>query len=242
MNELYELCRVIFEQRCTDESVLKKKMNAHMRMRFFKKGEEIVSVFDKVKYTYLVFQGEYSEVNDSTEGVKTLLAVRTAPELIGIAYLIRQGQFFNTIMIATQDVKAIEVENDYFYHELENNGRLGILVARNLTKKLIMAHQKIRRKRFFDAAECFKIFLYEQWKISGTEQASFFIKRPNRMLADEMNFSERTLYRVLDKLTATDCITVINGDIHLNKEQINKLAAFYEEIFESIYTIPGTDI
>lgn len=229
---LLELFELIFEEKCTDKDVIQRYCHDKVKLKSFFKGESIVTIFDRSAYSYLVFQGEYSEISYSAKGERNLMALREAPELLGIVAMIEEMPFHGGESVATSNVEALEIENTYFYRELEQNGRLCLLLLRNMSAKLMLASDKIRNRSFLSAKDMFKVYMYEQWKKNGAVEDNFWFIKPNCSIADELGVSERTIYRVLNELKETDEVEVVNGNIYLSRDNIQNIAHFFQSNIE----------
>lgn len=204
---------------------IRSMLGVKTRLVCFEKGQEIVTVFDKASFCYVVFEGEYEELNYSSQGKKSLLAIRAAPQLIGIVPLAEKIAYHQTDMIATRKTWAVEIENQYFLNELEKNGRLGILIIRNLTGKVIDGSNKIKYRNFFNTKENLMFYLYEHWEKAGRRSDGFIFHIKYSVIADELGVSERTLYRIIKSLKNEAMLTVAGGNIHLNIPVVERFIA-----------------
>ena len=222
---LYQLFETLMEKTKGDSIDLHNLIAGENGVRCvrYRKGTDIVTTFDKAKSCYLVYKGEYQETNYSSAGQKNVLAVRRAPQIIGIVQMIERLPYYSTNMEAITEVEAIEINNVFFRRELEMDGRLGLLMLHNLSTKIIEASQKLKWRNFWGTRENFLLYLYDQYTKSKKE-LPFVIDKSNRCIAEELGISERTLYRILNGLRTEGIINVQDGNIVLDEKMVEAIA------------------
>lgn len=222
---LYQLFEALLREPEDGDGVLADLLAGEQAVRCvrFHKGSDIVTAFDPAVNCYFIYQGEYQETNYSAAGQKNVLAVRRAPQFIGIVPLLDRLPHYGNNMEALTDVKAVEIDNTFFERELEADGQLGLLMLRNLAAKVIEASQKLQQRSFWGARENFLLYLYRQYSIAGG-QVPFVLTKSNRCVAEELGISERTVYRVINDLRDEGLVQVKNGNIVLSESAVSSIA------------------
>lgn len=198
-------------------------LNEHVKLRIVPKGGRIHAFGDTVRYMYVSIYGEYCVLSHTFHGQNNVLARRYSPQLLGISEVVNGLPTYEITIIALTECILLEVEKDYFINEIIRDGRISIIIIKNLTEKISMQSKRSERLLFYDSTDNLLIYIYQKWLEAKGNSEKLQIDTKRNDIADELGVNVRTLFRCLDKLKSDGLILIVRGKITVSNAQINQI-------------------
>lgn len=188
-------------------------------------GEYILHEDTQLQQVLFVFRGEFSVWKSSVNGKQYLEQRFCAPQFMGIDRALEVEYKNKGGVIAIQNCEILILNPDYFLQLLSKNGELSVEVLRNILTKMSMSMVESARKSLYGAADRMLVYLYNYISGSRREKVVYRITLTKKELADSIGVTDRTLYRVLNKLKREHYLSGIEGCILVDQEQLKKIKA-----------------
>lgn len=226
VNKFLELMDVIYRNNHDGQlnpDLIKPYLSSNILLRVVPKGVYIIREDEKLNKVYFVVSGQYYSFGNSLSGKINMMGMWKAPQFIGIDRAVDGAVASVSSVVTLRECIILEVNQEFFLKCIKTNGDIALRIIADLCKKLTSSNGRITRLTVNDSNQNLLIYIYGYFTENWNGQGECKLELKNSLIAHDIGISERTLYRLVNKLKSEELINVKQGCIVVTKEQIKRI-------------------
>lgn len=198
---------------------------------FCEKNENLVSVNQKLTCVLFVIKGSYMVTRLSEKGQLNIIGEKDAPRILSTILLTTENEMALADITALQRCEIISIEKNYLLKMMAMDQDISLMIIDSLSKTLREDTDRLDQHVFNSSIENFMIYIYYKWtKSDAIGNYPFVIADTNQKIADSLNVSLRTLYRILKEAKALELIQTSGRKIVIEEDAMTKIIDIAERL------------
>jgi CRP-like cAMP-binding protein len=224
LEELLESVMSLHATKKPDSSFMSSLANETMRFVKFEKGDYLTHMGSSLERILIQTEGQVSVFKYSHGGANIRGDLTEAPQIYGLYEALNGIKEHGATLQAATTVSCAIVSPAFFLQAIRNNHKIALhalsFLAR-FTDKMLNRNDQLTMNTPYE-----NILIYFFEKSVGRALPVVIPSKKNE-IAEQLNISNRTMYRLLEQLEQEGLIERSHGKIVVSKESFKKIQAKY---------------
>jgi CRP/FNR family cyclic AMP-dependent transcriptional regulator len=196
----------------------------------FSKNDIVLKKDEEIKYVYILCSGTLRAINEFSNGNIYGFANINPPDFIGSLEILAEESKIACTVESVTDSTALRISKKDFLDWFERDVYFSSTLAKTLAKKFYPTIYRNGAVFMNSAMYSLVGFILQSIEDDIKQGRIGVIRKKRQHIADELGISLRTVYRVIKELKGDNLIQVIKGEIHVTKDQYERLNYIIENL------------
>lgn len=227
VEKLAQLLQTVLSKETThhlEPSFFSSLTNETLRFVRFEKGDYLTQMGLPLERILIHLDGQVSVFKYSHGGISIRGGISEAPQIYGLYEALNGIEEYSVALQAASVTHCAAVSPDFFLHAIQNNHSIALYALSFLAKftdRMLDRNDQLALNTPYDNL---LIYIFEK---SVGKPFPFVISTSKNEMAELFNISNRTLYRLLEKLHQEGLLKRSHGKIVISKEAFQKIKEKY---------------
>ena len=188
---------------------------------------EIMRKFEKMKYVYILCEGECDVLRSFKDGQLYVLGKIKGLKLIGEQEVLAESGESSATVKTVSKSRFLLIRQEDFWDWIKQDSHAAIFLLKYMAQRLNEATREAGIPFYYPSIYLLKKFLVEAYKEAGV--ASLRIKTKRQQIADELGISLRSVERCVRELKDQGLVRLVKGKIEINQVEYGKIVDTMDE-------------